>query len=610
MLVRHRCTSFHKAVMLVVAKRSKTQQQQERRSVGNQNAGAVQNPRLQTNRDGLMQISTRNRSQLEQVDFGRYLIQLTRRVLSCVSLLILLTPTFARAQNQTPPTTLNLARPDTMQAPSASSLQQSGRESLNLGTGAITGFLPVVELPQRGGRTLRLGYSMSNDTWTLKETSVTFNQYGTAGGSNPQTWWLETYATLNWQTAYSGPFDTGGLRLNLPLLQADIQYLGGTQQNTTLPNYVGNYCFTGYTFFDWNGASHSFNGFRDCNPTDARPVQGYTLNAAEASDDSGYRIDLTSSSGPRVLGPDGTVYTFPANNSKASSYVSLGVYSKPFSSIIDPNGNTISFSYPTLTDTMGRRVTVNADGGISWLYQTSPGAAPATATVAMSTSNSGTTVPFDTSKNLSCSIKPPSTYMGGYQAAGYTGPNVQPPYPPTVYSSTSTTLTLADGSYYQLTYDPNNYLTKIRFPSGGYHRYEYGVVSRAQEDDGDMVCTPNKQVVVAAHECSLAGGNCSAASSSNNSCQAGVISGGETTTCYSGDWSGYGFLSMNVTSPLNELTKYQFSTASQNPVVGPGFPGQFIPPYETARTTYAANSSIALQTIAPRYLCYSSELST
>ena len=64
------------------------------------------------------------------------------------------------------------SRPDNIQMPGASSLQQSGRESLNLGSGSLSGFLPVVDLPQRGGRTLRLGYSISNDTWTLKETSV------------------------------------------------------------------------------------------------------------------------------------------------------------------------------------------------------------------------------------------------------------------------------------------------------------------------------------------------------------------------------------------------------------------------------------------------------
>ena len=294
----------------------------------------------------------------------------------------------------------------------------------------------------------------------------------------------------------------------------------------------------------------ALTGFRDCNPTDARPVQGYTLNAAEASDDSGYRIDLTSSSGPRVIGPDGTKYNFPCEQCpRPAALLASGPTLSRFHRSQTRTEIRFSFSYPTLTDTMGRTITVNADGGISWPYQSSPSAAPTTATVSISTSNSGTTVPFDTSKNLSCSIKPPSTYMGGYQAAGYSGPNVQPPYPPTVYSSTSTTLTLADGSFYQLTYDPNNYLTKIRYPSGGYHRYEYGVVSRAQEDDGDMVCNPSRQVAVAEHECSLPGGNCSSAPLASTNCQAGAITGGETTTCYSGGWSGYGFLSMNVTSP-------------------------------------------------------------
>ncbi len=55
-------------------------------------------------------------------------------------------------------------------------------------------------------------------------------------------------------------------------------------------------------------------------------------------------------------------YTPPPN--VTSGYVQLGYYAQEFSSMVDPNGNTVSISGNILTDTTGRQV--NLGGNLSW----------------------------------------------------------------------------------------------------------------------------------------------------------------------------------------------------------------------------------------------------
>lgn len=413
---------------------------------------------------------------------------------------------------------------------------------------------------------------------------------------------METYATLSWQQAYSGPFATGALRLNFPTLQADVMYMGVTQVGTgTATVLYPSYCYTNWTFSDWSGSSHSFNGFRDCDAARGDFTTNFWLTSREASDDSGYRIDLTSPSDPQVIGPNGDVYHFPAYTPSANGYVALGIYSKPFARMVDSNGNTTTFDFSSrvLTDTVGRHIQYDGLGGISWQFQSSPSAAPITASVTISQSNSGEEVPFDTGANASCRAKDPSVYNGNAaKAAGWPGPMVQGPVAPTVYSWNKTTLNLPDGSFYELTSDRNNRLVKVRYPSGGYHSYDYGSPASINEDDGDILCNRPRVVVTAKHECSRADGSCSPSTPATlTSCPAGVISGGEATTCYVGNSNQYGYLSLDVTSPLGEKTAYTFTAPNQQPGGSPGVPGHFDAPQETSHTIYAANSSLVLQKV-------------
>jgi len=99
---------------------------------------------------------------------------------SC-SVLLLLSACFPSAQgyaqNTDPATTLNAPQPDVAPGPpQTGTLEQNAHEQLSLGTGSLNLFIPVVSLPQLGGRTLTLGYVHSSNTWAAKETSVTYNQ--------------------------------------------------------------------------------------------------------------------------------------------------------------------------------------------------------------------------------------------------------------------------------------------------------------------------------------------------------------------------------------------------------------------------------------------------
>ena len=485
----------------------------------------------------------------------------------------LLLTAICSAQNQTPPGLLNLPHPSNLQGPSATaSVSQSGRETVDIGMGTLSVFLPVLDLPQKGGSNLRLGYVYNNNALVAKETSVTYNQYGTANGSNPQTWWLEPSASLGWIPNHIGPHY--GLDLNFPTLNADLLYMGSYQTNSYLPNYWPSYCLANWTFSDWQGAAHTFNGFRDCTTLHGYFTSSSWLETSEADDDSGYRIDLASPSDPKVVGPDGVVYHFPAytppgndggapNVYSSGGYQQLNYYSREFASSVDPNGNTIAYANNVLTDTTGRQVHVDTYHGLSWNVQSSPTASPNMVSVTKANSNSGQTVPFDVNQTDSCQFKSPNAYLSDYQAAqaaGYHGPSTQSSTPPDLPSGNTAVLTLPDGSFYQLDSDPYGRLSKIRYPTGGYTRYDYEFSSTTNTDEGDMTCVHPTIRVVAKHECSAASGNCTQSPlATSASCTAGFPSGGEATTCYQG-WT--------VTNPKLEPTAYEFSLSYSEPPNG------------------------------------------
>lgn len=346
---------------------------------------------------------------------------------------------------------------------------------------------------------------------------------------------MEENATVQYVQAQTGGSGTS-LHLNIPTLTADFLYGGAwSQNNGGLLTFYPSYCLTDWNFTDWQGASHAFRGYRDCS---SRLGQfGYnTLVTKEAMDDSGYILDFSAWPDVRVAAPDGTMYHFPTytpppNNGgqliNQGAQMQLNWYSRGLSSMVDPNGNTITIANGVLTDTVGRQITL-AYNGVSWPYQSSPSATPLTASVTRADSSSQSSGTFNTNLVPSCQAKPP-VYGSPAAAAGYTGPVVYVPQGnqiPQVHAYYYTTLTLPDSTYYQLTYDSMNRLTTVRYPSGGYTRYDYdldaGYAGSGQQDEGDMMCTHPRTRVVAKHECTLASGACShAPQATYSSCQPG-----------------------------------------------------------------------------------------
>lgn len=323
--------------------------------------------------------------------------------------------------------TLDSPHPDTTTGPGQSeTIEQNAHEQLSLSTGELNLFIPILSLPQRGGRSLTIGYVHSSNTWAAKETSVTYNQYGTANGSNPQTWWLETYATVQYlPTSQNNVWGDESLHLNIPTLSSDLVYAGGYDtahgqpNGPAVPNYTAAYCVTDWTFTDWQGSSHSFRGYQNCmnhlDPQFIDPQGGQN----EAADDSGYLLDSSNNADIKVIAQDGVVYHFTGYSSAGYAGMELNYYDRIFSSMVDPNGNTVSYSAPILTDTMGRQINIT-NGNLSWAYQGSPSASPTTVSVTRSDSNSGVVVPFPLDFVPSCQAKP---YMpDGAAAAGYSGP--------------------------------------------------------------------------------------------------------------------------------------------------------------------------------------------
>ena len=494
---------------------------------------------------------------------------------------------FAHGQSvQTPTSTVNYMHPETgPPAPSYSALSQSGRETLSAGTGQISVFLPILKLPQKNGSTLTLGYFYGNNTWTIKQTSVQYNSFSTSADPNVAAYcWLETYATYAYVNNQTGTY-SNSLNVNIPSLRADIQYAGGNHlnQGSTGETWTGSYCTTNWTFSDWNGVAHYFDGYQDCDQTGSLYPGNHVQ--PEAMDDSGYSIDTSTAGDPKVIGPDGTAYHFNSHNVKPSGSNLLNAYSSTLVSQVDTNGNTISIANGVLTDTTGRQIQVTSSG-FSWQSNGKP------ASVSLSQSNSGQTGSFPTNWLPSCAAKDPSVYAGTLGSySGWHGPTVALPQPPKVSSSYTDIVTLPDGSYYQLDYDATSRLVKIRYPEGGYTRYEYDLWhgnSGGQTDDGDSMCIRPKIAVSAKHVCTDAHGACSPSPPlSSNPCQAGSPAGGEQTTCYViGDYGA------SVTEPNGRTTNHSFTLGFlDSSIPSPGYQKTYYSELETGRTTFALGST-------------------
>jgi len=451
----------------------------------------------------------------------------------------------------------------------------STHETVSLATGNVAFFLPVASFPQRNGSPLSLGFVLDGNTYSMREPHNMFESMPNSQGDlAPTETTIQMAPSLN-TILWPYPIHT-----NLPTLTADLSYAGLDSYNLCSPPLgsctTGNnlwqnwpeYCMQNWTFTDWDGSSHPFNGTRDCSEVamlnsgpngdsyfaffESLPLKTQT---SASVDDSYYVLDATNTSDIRVTKRDGTVYHFSGypstgyvgvfhstQNSTSSDFTSLNRYSAFFSTIVDPNGNSLSYANSIITDTIGRKINVTTTS-IGYTAMNGSSTMPVTAAVTKETATGTEVWPvtYPTSQvpgvNGACRINYVVPIGQGIPAPQliYNGPEGGSGAAPNTYD-----ITLQDSqSVYKLIFDVTGNLIEIKYPSGGYTKYDdlYGSQSGIiqSQNFGDVTCTVQSNQLLAKHECSSTGG-CSAAPvvATPGSCSAAWPTGGEATTCYSG----------------------------------------------------------------------------
>jgi RHS repeat-associated protein len=389
-------------------------------------------------------------------------------------------------------------------------------ETINLSSGGLSIFLPALTLPQRGGWNLTLGYVHNSATW-MSQQNVTVQADSYNEG---QLLWGDYYI----YTENMVPSGSGGLGLNIPSLKATIEYEGDLkayQSNGTQFAQVPIFCVTNWVFTDWSGNKHSFGGGpgvrTECSATSAypgaysvhMPTYGFASQIGDSTDGSWYHLDTSNFSDIHVIGKGGTLYHFYGYTQKwpnppyqVTQNQESGVYQAPFSSLVDPNGNTITYSNTgVLTDTIGRQITITSSGGIS--YTDSNGTARAINLTAP-TYSTPQTYSFPYLSN-SCHFNG-SGYQYPFGGSASTGTNsfTLTPYSQNLIfpNVTGTSRT------YQMQFDQLSRLIQIIYPSGGYTKYVYSD-NEAYQEMGQVNCDIDLQEVQQKRECTVSAGNCS-----------------------------------------------------------------------------------------------------
>ena len=541
----------------------------------------------------------------------------------CVALLCAISTLPAWSQDPAP-STLNFNTPaNTGGTSTFGTVELSGHEQLSIATGTVGFSLPVVSLPQRGGRSLDIGFIYSSNTYALKETNESYQGYCPSSSSNDQNCTIiPASMTIGWQP--TGPAAWGGvLHANIPTLTADILY-SGVERHTTGQNPSGSlqslyteYCVQNWTFTDWQGTAHTFSGYRDCSAqfdswTNENTANPKNLAAsgtyAMSQDEDLYKLDVTNTADLKVTDRSGNVYHFndytqPDGISQVGGTNGYGFFPNyfvsMFTSMVDTNNNTVSITYDSsqqatiITDTVGRNVAIS-NGGQTISYQrpasTGSSATALVASVVPAGDNASPGTPIATGNPCYSNYQPP------------------PQAPPFYYYYSGTkfgngptqsyqTLTLANGLAYKFTFDNLMRLTQVSYPAGGYTRYDYASLGGSSQSYGSVTCQTTAFQAIAKHECHSAQASCtqSPAPSTTQPCTPGFPAGGEATTCYRGTFSQFAYTALSVTDPNSNLTSYSFLPG------GPQSGGGFLPPYETNRSIYSGSSSL-LRTIHTDYV--------
>ena len=468
------------------------------------------------------------------------------------------------------------------------------REVVNPATGSLSIRLPVLSLPQKGGRALNISMGYDNHSWGLYETDDAAIDYGPCNNIAP-------ISQVGWKSTVPQPFLS--THVILPHLTASISYMGA--YGTVVPPGSGGqcqgmtgiaqpfyalYCTTNFTFTDWSGTSHSFFNSRDCSSTGNNPAGAYshTQLVEDSSDASYLRLDVTNPNDMTVKTKDGTVYHFSGLNPGEANATITGngdqristqfYYSADFVSIVDPNGNTISNSGVAITDTVGRVISVPTSGTESLSWKDSNGTqqtvSSATSGAPSSVSLPAPTCTFntqDTPQNVSPYPQeyPIFTGSSSFLNIGFTTQTITLPGTPS--------------RIYTLEYDGLGELTKIIYPGGGYTRYDFDTPSNVLVtfNTGNISCNTKVHEITAKHVCRNSSGSCSSEDTTTYS----------PTNMFPGPIGAGSNVGINITDPLGNLTQINF-------VAG----GYGVAPKESSRYQYQGSSTL-LRTGITYYNC-------
>jgi YD repeat-containing protein len=386
-------------------------------------------------------------------------------------------------------------------------------ETISLSSGSLSVFLPALTLPQRGGWNLTLGYVHNSNSWaTQQDVNVLADSY-----NEGQLFWGDYYTYKIYVVRQPGG---GGLGVNIPSLMATIEYEGdlkayeeGGAQYAQVPIF----CVTNWVFTDWSGNKHSFGGVRtECNATSGypgaysvkMPPNGAAAPIGESTDGSWYHLDTSNMADLHIITKGGTLYHFsgyvqqyPVQPSYPTSNQETGVYQANFSSLVDPNGNTVTFNSNTgvLTDTIGRQITINSSQGIQY---TDSNGTSRTINLTAPVYGASQTYPLQYFPSSCAFIGSGYQYTFGGAASTETSSISASPYSQNlVFPAVDTTGT---NRTYQLQFDVLSRLTQITYPAGGYTKYVY-YDYKAYQEMGQVNCNIDLQEVQQKRECPSGG---------------------------------------------------------------------------------------------------------
>ena len=316
-------------------------------------------------------------------------------------------------------------------------------DAINLGDMNVHFAIPVFSKPGRG---LPFNYSMTYDS------SVWYP----VGSSGNQSW----SPVSNWGWQGQGAAALGSVSYTTSVLYCYFYDHGVKLQNGEKDTY------STWRYVDRLGTLHAFAASTFITDGTTAPCTGQSPNAtALAADGSGYTLHVTSGNGAMITTPDGTLINCGSGGSCYSA--------------TDRNGNQVSFSSGTFTDTLGTSaltVSGTAPNPVAMSYTPPAGGSAVTTityktyTVATNFAASGISEYAPRSISLIDKITLPdsTTYTFAYEST-----------PPTPTSGACSPLS---GTY--SSYCVTGRIASVQLPTGGSVSYAYSGGSNGINSDG------------------------------------------------------------------------------------------------------------------------------